>query len=161
MKVYTNKNEIVADLKAQLSTSQKQIEKAIIRIYEYQTKDEQYAKDVRHYNLIGFRACDARILSSFAQYLLKGYHLSEKQMAIAKRKMPVYAGQLVRQSIEKGLISKTDKGYVFSTTAAKSSVKKEDEKSDIEWKKEFARIEALQEQQAYEAEMRYEMSLNK
>lgn len=156
MKVYTNKNEIVADLKAQLSTSQKQIEKAILRIYEYQTKDEQYSKVVRHYNLVGFRACDARILSSFAQYLLKGYHLSEKQMAIAKRKMPVYAGQLVRQSIEKGLIYKTKDGYVFSSTTAKKEVK-----SDIEWKNEFARIEAIQEQQAYEAKMRYEMSLNK
>lgn len=156
MKVYTNKNEIVADLKTQLSTSQKQIEKAILRIYEYQTKDEQYSKVVRHYNLVGFRACDARILSGFAQYLLKGYHLSEKQMAIAKRKMPVYAGQLVRQSIEKGLIYKTDTGYVFSSTTAKKEVK-----SDIEWKNEFARIEAIQEQQAYEAKMRYEMSLNK
>lgn len=156
MKVYTNKNEVIADLKAQLSTSQKQIEKAILRIYEYQTKDEQYSKVVRHYNLVGFRACDARILSSFAQYLLKGYHLSEKQMAIAKRKMPVYAGQLVRQSIEKGLIYKTKDGYVFSSTTAKKEVK-----SDIEWKNEFARIEAIQEQQAYEAKMRYEMSLNK
>lgn len=117
MKVYTNKNEIVADLKAQLSTSQKQIEKAILRIYEYQTKDEQYSKVVRHYNLVGFRACDARILSSFAQYLLKGYHLSEKQMAIAKKKMPVYAGQLIKQSIEKGLIYKTKAGYVFRKEA--------------------------------------------
>lgn len=114
---FTSKNQIIELLKAQLATNQSQIEKAILRIYEYQTKDEQSSKDTRYYNLVGFRACDAHILSSFAQYLLKGFHLSEKQMAIAKKKMPVYARQLVKQSIEKGLIYKTKAGYVFRKEA--------------------------------------------
>jgi hypothetical protein len=38
-------------------------------------------------------------------------------MAIAKKKMPVYARQLVKQSIEKGLIYKTKAGYVFRKEA--------------------------------------------
>lgn len=114
---FTSRNQIIELLKKQLATNQNQIEKAILRIYEYQTKDEQSSKDTRYYNLVGFRACDARILSSFAQFLLKGFHLSEKQMAIAKKKMPVYARQLVKQSIEKGLIYKTKDGYIFRKEA--------------------------------------------
>ena len=114
---FTSRNQIIELLKTQLATNHAQIEKAIIRIYEYQTKDEQSSKDTRYYNLVGFRACDARILSSFAQYLLKGFHLSEKQMAIAKKKMPVYARQLVKQSIEKGLIVKASGSYVFRKEA--------------------------------------------
>lgn len=110
---YTNKQQLVKALRDQLGTDPAQIEKAIVRIFEYQTQDEQRAENTNHYNLQGFRTCDAKILSSFAKQLLRGRHLSEKQLAIAKRRMPVYAGQLIRQSIQKGLIIKENGKYIF------------------------------------------------
>lgn len=87
-------------------------------------------------------------------------------MNIAKRLMPKYAGQLIEQSINKGLIQKTKEGYVFSG-AKKVEPKKEetawteaDERRWIEYKNEFARREAEQEAEAFRAKMEYENFLN-
>ena len=72
------------------------IERAVIAIFEKQTIDEQSAETTSHKNGIGFNGVDAFILSSFAKQLKKGRHLSTKQFAIAQKKMPKYAKQLVR-----------------------------------------------------------------
>jgi hypothetical protein len=69
-------------------------ERAILRIYANQTADEQNAKVTAHHNRKGFTGSDAYILSSFAEQILKGRTLSEKQLAIAHRKMPKYAVQI-------------------------------------------------------------------
>lgn len=185
MKEYTSKTQLVEILKNQMlddgstetnpevakrkaECSRRQIEKGIQRIYEYQTSSEQVSKDVKLHNGVGFKTTDAYILSSFAVQLNKGHHLSAKQMHIAKRLMPKYAGQLVRQSLEKGLIQKTKTGYTFAAVKPNAQPKKEepkwteaDERRWIEYKNEFARLEAEQEQRAFEAKMRYEMSLNR
>lgn len=116
MKAYTSKGQIIEDLKNQLKSSKSQLEKGIQRIYEYQTSSEKVSRDVKFNNGVGFKPQDAYILSSFAQQLKRGYHLSEKQTYIAKKLMPKYAGQLVNQSIQKGLIVKTLLGnYVFAS----------------------------------------------
>ena len=49
-------------------------------------------------------------------------------MQIAYRLMPKYAGQLVRQSLEKGLIVKTKTGYSFATKAEKKTERETNEK---------------------------------
>ena len=64
------------------------------RIYSHQTQEEQKVKGVIKHNNIGFRCCDANILSSFAQFHIKTGFLTEKQMVIVRKKMPVYARQL-------------------------------------------------------------------
>lgn len=92
------KDQIVENMKI----SQKVMQRAIIAIYSKQTADEQRTEETRHNNGIGFNGSDAIILSSFAKQIQRGATLSAKQMAIALKKMPKYAGQLER--IAKGEI---------------------------------------------------------
>lgn len=81
-------------LREKLSTDARWASRGLLRIYEYQTTDEKATQDTRHWNNVGFSGVDAEILSSFAEQLLKGRTLSEKQMAIVFRKMKKYARQL-------------------------------------------------------------------
>lgn len=82
--------------KVQLSSNRKWMERGIVAIYSNnQTVDEQSAEVTYYRNGIGFNGADAEILSSFARQLLAGRNLSEKQAAIAFKKMPKYAKQLV------------------------------------------------------------------
>lgn len=88
----------------QLITSRSDaLEKAILRIYEGQTSDEKLSDSVCHDNGIGFNGVDAPFMSSLAKQILAnkynrplGRRLSEKQRAIALKKMPKYAGQIVK-----------------------------------------------------------------
>ena len=69
---------------------------ALLRVYDEQTADEQAAEVTRDYNKVGFTGLDGKILASFAKQFLKRPFLSDKQLALAKKKMPKYAGQLVK-----------------------------------------------------------------
>ena len=168
MKSYTNLDAIVEDWKVKLATDRAWIEKGIIRIFEYQTASEQHNENVNNHNNVGFTPADAKMLSSFAKQLKyrNNYHLSPKQLAYAAHRMPKYARQLLKQSIAKGIIK-----HQNGIWSAKSNTSKQnnsntcwtdaDERRWIEYKNEFARLEAEQEQRAFEAKMEYEMSLNR
>lgn len=80
-------------------------------IYERQTADEKEAEATSHHNGVGFNGIDAAILSSFAKQV-KAWKakpegaryprpLSEKQLALARKKMKKYAGQLARIAEER------------------------------------------------------------
>jgi hypothetical protein len=86
---------------------------ALLRIFENQTSDEQQAESTHHYNNMGFTGTDAKILSSFAKFYKRTGFLSPKQDAILQRKIVKYAGQLVNQSIDRGLIKKVNNVYVW------------------------------------------------
>lgn len=170
MKTYTNLDAIVEDWKIKLATDRAWIEKGIIRIFEYQTASEQYNENVNNHNSVGFTPADAKMLSSFAKQLKykSNYHLSTKQLAYAAHRMPKYARQLLKQSITKGLVKQVNGIYFYATKSKPVTDKKvkrgwtdADEKRWIEYKNEFARLEAEQEQRAFEAKMEYEMSLNR
>lgn len=88
------------------------VARAVEVIYERQTADEQQTGSTKHDNGIGFNGLDAEILSSFARQVKRWKDtpapqrrfpvpLSEKQMAIARRKMAKYAGQLEKIVREK------------------------------------------------------------
>ena len=68
--------------------------RALLRIYEDQTAEEQNAGHTRDHNGVGFSGVDGEILSSFASQVQKGRIMSVKQMALIHKKMPRYAGQL-------------------------------------------------------------------
>jgi len=88
------KYERIALLKERLGTSAAWALQGLVRIYEYQTADEQACGHTREFNSVGFSGVDGELLSSFAeQYQEKGY-LSKKQMALVFKKMPKYAKQL-------------------------------------------------------------------
>ncbi len=69
--------------------------RGLVRIYEYQTAEEQATGDTREFNGVGFTGTDGVILSSFADQVNRGRTLSEKQLGILCRKMPKYARQLM------------------------------------------------------------------
>ena len=96
----------VEEIKQKLATSQPWIERAIIRLFERQTTDEQESETTTHKNAMGFSSFDAEILSSFAKQLVNrpGYHLTPKQAALAAKKLPKYAKQL--WTISQGQVSR-------------------------------------------------------
>lgn len=69
--------------------------RGIVAIYRRQTDQEKKSEATLVHNGKGFTGCDAAILSSFAKQLLRGWNLSPKQIAIARKKMPKYAKQLI------------------------------------------------------------------
>lgn len=74
------------------------IERAVIAIFNKQTENEKEVESTNIRNNVGFTGADAKILTSFAKQLLKNKnrHLSDKQLAIAKRRIVKYAGQLAK-----------------------------------------------------------------
>lgn len=86
----------VEEIKAKVSSNPRWAERAILVIYEYQTREEQVVGETQENNGVGFNGVDAFILSSFATQIATGRTLSPKQLAIAYRKLPKYAGQLVK-----------------------------------------------------------------
>ena len=73
---------------------------ALLRIYSFQTRDEQNHGGTTEANSRGFGALDAEILSSFAEQLEKKGWLSTKQMSIVKKRLPKYGRQLFSYIIE-------------------------------------------------------------
>jgi hypothetical protein len=78
---------------------------ALLKIFEFQTAEEQSFERTHEHNGIGFTGVDGEILASFAkQFRSKGY-LSPKQMNLLFKKMPKYWKQIVSISDEEKLIS--------------------------------------------------------
>lgn len=147
MATYTNKQDLVKALRKQLSDNASVAAKACTRIFEYQTAAEQETESTRFFNGVGFTGSDAGILSSFAKQINRGRQLSEKQNYILKKLMPKYAGQLVKQSIEKGLIKHVNGVYI---TAEKTKPNYDASLAEeIKYKNMYAAWEAEQERKAF------------
>lgn len=85
-----------AEFKVKLTERNDWLARAIVVIHSHQTSDEQYLRETVYHNQVGFNAIDAEIMSSFADQINAGRYLSPKQLAVARRIMPKYAGQLVK-----------------------------------------------------------------
>lgn len=83
-------------VKNQLATNPQWAVKALVKLYTYQTADEQAAGHTSHDNNVGFSGVDSQILSSFAVQVNKGRNLSVKQMNIVYKRMPRYHKQVVK-----------------------------------------------------------------
>ena len=77
------------------------LERGILAIWHYQTQDEKRDKDTKYNNGVGFNGADGAFMTSLGNILNKGYHLSEKQKFIARKKMRKYSGQLLRIAEDK------------------------------------------------------------
>lgn len=88
-------------LKDLLKRNNKAIERAILLLYSFQTYEERTYGHTETNNGVGFNRLDANILSSFAEQLNRGYHLTEKQIAIARPKLLKYTGQILNYMIKK------------------------------------------------------------
>ena len=91
MKVWTK-----LEIKQMLAVSNNALIRSLLAIYNKQTDSEKNAGQTQEDNGIGFNGIDSDILSQYAEfYKLRGF-LSPKQLVIVRKKMPKYAGQLVR-----------------------------------------------------------------
>lgn len=91
----TTKKAKIEYVRKACHVSYKWASEGLLRIYDYQTADEQASGTTRVNNNVGFSGCDAEILSSFAEQVRKGRTLSARQREILFKKMPRYAKQLV------------------------------------------------------------------
>ena len=82
-------------IKNQLATNPAWALRALVKLYERQTADEQATGHTANLNGIGFSGVDSEILSSFAVQVNNGKNLSAKQMAIVFKKMPRYHRQVL------------------------------------------------------------------
>lgn len=119
-----NLDEIVNHMRLALMTNNDYLEKAILKLYKYQTEHEQQTKDTTVLNGVGFNTIDANFLSSLAELILDRKHapvaekdkyvvrrhLSYKQRLLARKKVTKYAGQLVNMYIDSGVIRHIRKG---------------------------------------------------
>jgi hypothetical protein len=99
------KVQIKEFVKGKLSTDKTWAQQALLKIFEFQTLEEQKSKDTMFHNGVGFTGTDGRILSSLATQLQKKRYLSDKQMALVFKKMPKYWIQVVKISDKEKLNS--------------------------------------------------------
>jgi len=92
-------NDVKFDRKnidAKVQGDDKWLERAILAIWRFQTRDEKRDEATEHNNGVGFNGVDGKFLTSLGNQLNSGRHLSEKQRYVARRKMKKYTGQLLR-----------------------------------------------------------------
>jgi len=70
----------------QLATNPAWAVKALVKLYTYQTANEQSAGHTEEHNGVGFSGVDSTILSSLAVQINHGRNLSVKQMAIVYKR---------------------------------------------------------------------------
>ena len=119
-----NLNEIVNHMRLALMTNNDYLEKAILKLYKYQTEHEQQLQDTAMSNGVGFNTIDANFLSSLAEWILDKKHapavkndkyvvrrhLTNRQLLFARKKVTKYASQLVNMYIDAGVIIHIGKG---------------------------------------------------
>lgn len=110
---FSSIDALVAKMKSQITRSEDMSIKALLRIYEYQTATEKAEGNTHMLNGVGFTGTDGEILSTFVENYKRYGKLTNKQLAILHNKIGKYARQLVMQSIERGLIRKNGKHYVW------------------------------------------------
>lgn len=100
-------NHTVDSIRTLIATRDDALEKAIVRIFEKQTADEQSSDCTAHDNGVGFNGVDAPFMSSLAKQIQAnkygkplGQRLSWKQKDIARKKMVKYAGQVFREFVK-------------------------------------------------------------
>ena len=79
-----------------VQTNDKVLYGAIKKLYAEQTADEQREGHTKHYNGVGFNGADSRFMSSIAEFLKRTGFLTDKQKAVARRKLVKYNKQLTR-----------------------------------------------------------------
>ena len=88
-----------------LKTSEQWAKAALLKIYEFQTADEQNIGDTKDLNNVGFSGVDGNIMSSFAEQLTNKGWLSPKQMKILMKRIHHYTRQIISVSDDHKLIN--------------------------------------------------------
>lgn len=81
----TSKEYIIGILSRKDAVGRIAVERALVHLYNRQTKDEKQSRSVRRENGIGFTPADAQFMSSCAVHVINGRHMSEKQMYLLQK----------------------------------------------------------------------------
>lgn len=89
------------EIKALLERSDKAVERAMVVLYERQTRDEQVTSDTKHQNQRGFSAFHAASGSYYARLVMSGRTLYGKSLAKARKMSLRYTRQLLDEKRRK------------------------------------------------------------
>ena len=70
--------------------------RALKKLYDCQTADEQRSQETIEHNGVGFNGVDGKFLSSVAEFLIKNGCLTAKQKVVVRKKLIKYTRQLTR-----------------------------------------------------------------
>lgn len=110
---FTTQEQLIEYFKQMISTREDWAIRALIVVYENQTKSEQAQGSTHYTNNIGFRRAGSKKLSKYARIYKSGCELYPNVIEELKQEMPLYANQLVHQCIESGKIKKINGKYVW------------------------------------------------
>jgi hypothetical protein len=85
-------------LKSKLQSDVNWANRALFKIYEFQTDQEKNAMNTQEYNGVGFTGFDGEILTSLINFYLANGYFTKKQQELVLRKMPKYWKQVLRIS---------------------------------------------------------------
>lgn len=91
-----NKIWTAEEIRENISTKIHWLERAICAVHRYQSEDEQTERQTKYKNGIGFNGPDSRFLSTLAEEINKGLHLTPVQVEVARAKMVKYSKQLAK-----------------------------------------------------------------
>lgn len=94
------KKETIAHFKEMIATDDAWCCRALVRIYERQTPEEQLIYHVKELNGCGFNKMDANVMTAFAKRILENKTLSQRQMDLLHKRLPKYSEQLYNIAIE-------------------------------------------------------------
>ena len=80
-----------------IETNQPFLERALVKIYDRQTEDEQVAKVTHYHNHIGFNSADARNMSYYAKWVQSGRPLSGTHLEKCKKTLKKYRKQILQE----------------------------------------------------------------
>jgi len=83
------------EIKHQLSTNSKWIERGLVVLYQRQTYEEQQSGGTIVDNKMGFNGSDSRYLTYCAKWVLGGNRLNEKHLQKCGKMLPKYWKQIM------------------------------------------------------------------
>jgi len=118
----TSMKQLSENVTAQLLKSKERRLEALARLCSKQS-DAEFANESTHlHNSVGFTPSDAPLLTSIYKFYKKTGKISDKQDAVLKNRLQKYAGQLVRNWIETGVMKKVGTEYVWGDKAKINAV---------------------------------------
>ena len=84
------------EIETLINTNDRAVERAMVAIWERQTRDEQVTEATRHHNGIGFSGWTAKSGTYFANWVRCGRSLTGRHLAKARKIALHHAGQLTR-----------------------------------------------------------------
>lgn len=92
----TDKKWTKEEVKEKLATDDKWLVRGLLAIHARQTEEEKATETTKEQNGIGFNGVDANILTDLVNQYKRTNYFTVRQIALIRKKMAKYAGQLAR-----------------------------------------------------------------